>query len=265
MKYMTKHWYETMQKMNIYLSLKIDERASELSEDLYQELYQKEKLNTLKYSWSPEQVEDFIKNYDSSKNIPAEKLEELFKNIRATAKKRAENVDEYFQEILEREIEMYKQKLPMDILKEIKDIRILALNYTTKEIYDKIKQFCETNKEFVEKMCSDYKRVEEEQFKDIKPAFIIESFHDSDIKTSKMLDNDLLLELDNTGAFTDVTTVVFKSARILKQECNLKNCWWLYEELYKIDNRYEVHILLRDEDGELKDLILICDDIVLKK
>ena len=43
MKYMTKNWYDAIQKMNLHRLLKIDERASKFSEDLYQELYEKEK------------------------------------------------------------------------------------------------------------------------------------------------------------------------------------------------------------------------------
>ena len=61
-----------------------------------------------------------------------------------------------------------------------------------------------------------------------------------------------------------INVVIFKNAKILKQDCNLENVWWLYQELYKVDDKYEVHILLRDEK-KLYDLILTCDDIVLEK
>ena len=164
--------------------------------------------------------------------------------------------------MLENKINELKKKLPIDILSDIKDIRILALNYTTRDIYNRIKLYSEKMQEYVEKMCRDYQKIEEELFKDNKPEFIIENFHDCDIE---IINNDLILKLNNIGGFTNVNTVTFKNFETIKQEGNLGNYWWLYNELYKNGNKYEVHILLCDENHNLKDLILICDNIILKK
>lgn len=49
-----------------------------------------------------------------------------------------------------------KQKLPKYILDEVSDIRVLALGYVSKNIYNKIKQYCEDNERYVIKMMNDY-------------------------------------------------------------------------------------------------------------
>lgn len=256
MKYMTKNWYDAIQKINLHRLLKIDKRANKFSEDLYQELYVKEKEQYLKILGATEEVEELIKKYEHSNNISKAEQEKIIENIK--------NVKDY-RRLVEHRINELKKKLPIDILSDIKDIRILALNYTTEDIYNRIKLYSEKMQEYVEKMCRDYQKLEDEQFKDNKPEFITENFHDCDIEKSEIIDNNLILRLNNTGGFTNVNTLTFKNIEIIKQEGNLDNYWWLYNELYKNGNKYEVHILLCDENHELKDLILICDNIILKK
>ena len=35
---------------------------------------------------------------------------------------------------------------------------------------------------------------------------------------------------------------------ILKQDKPLKNAWWLYDEIYKSDNGFEIHVLLQNKE-----------------
>ena len=154
------------------------------------------------------------------------------------------------------------KKLPDTILNDGTDIRILALGYATQETYDKIKEYCITNQKKFEKAMNDYHECIKRQFKNQIPAFEKESFHDCQITDFTHKGNDYLIELDNEGAFTEVKNIIFKNAEIVKQEGPIEKSWWLYNEIYKVDGKYEIHFLLWSDDS-LNDLILICDDIIL--
>lgn len=154
------------------------------------------------------------------------------------------------------------QKLPDTILNEVSDIRMLALGYATQETYDKIKEYSIANYNAFEKAMKDYHNCVKKQFKNKIPDFEKESFHDSQITNFAQKGNDYIIEIDNEGAFTEINNIVFKSAEIVKQEGPIEKSWWLYNEIYKVDGKYEIHFLLWSDDA-LNDLILTCDDIIL--
>ena len=54
--------------------------------------------------------------------------------------------------------------------------------------------------------------------------------------------------------------IIFENAKIIEYEdIDFKNCFWLYEEVYKNNNMYEVHLMV-DSNG-LKYLTLECKEI----
>ena len=64
MKYMTKDWYETMQKTDLHLLLKVSKKAAVFSEDYFKELYKREekKWLQLQSEVSEVQFEDICVN-----------------------------------------------------------------------------------------------------------------------------------------------------------------------------------------------------------
>lgn len=217
MKYMTKDWYNTMQKSYTCGILQVDKKAGKFSEEYFQKLYEK-------------------------------KQEEAIKE---------------FEEMFEYELSEIKEKLPKEILNEVKDIRVLALNHATKDICQKITEYSENIEKYVEKKIDDYNEDLQKQFKDKIPDFANEYFHDCFLKKATKKNKDFIIELDNVGSFTLVTSIIFKDFEIVKQESNLKKTRWLYEEVYKLNNQYEYHILL-DNGKSLEDLIIKCSSIELK-
>ncbi|MFJ7666635.1 DUF4085 family protein [Lysinibacillus sp. NPDC097195] len=69
------------------------------------------------------------------------------------------------------------------------------------------------------------------------------------------------LTLDNSGGFTDVDEVTFENFHLIKQDGLLENTWWLYEEVYKVNNQYEFHALLENGKNELKDFIISAERV----
>lgn len=110
-------------------------------------------------------------------------------------------------------------------------------------------------------MMEEYDQNLEKEFPDQKPAFATEPFHDSNIIEAKMVGEDYIIILDNKDSFTDVDKITLKQAEIIKMEKNIPNGCWLYEEIYKHQNQYEIHILI--EKNGLQDLIIRCEDVIL--
>ena len=70
--------------------------------------------------------------------------------------------------------------------------------------------------------------------------------------------------LDNTGGFTNIDEVTFENFNIIKQDDLLKDSWWLYEEVYKVNDKYEFHVLLQNNKMGLIDFIISTDQFPLK-
>jgi len=189
----------------------------------------------------------------------ADKFSEKY--FRKLYKEAREKVLREFEERYENRVIELKEKLPDYILNDVQDIRILALDHATENVYKQITERDEEIRFLTEKAFDDY--YEDPNFQDVNVGEYHRSFHDSYVIGFEVNNNNCIIELDNEGAFTDVTSVIFKNAKIIKQDGNLLETSWLYEEIYKLDDEYEIHILLRDEN--LHDLILRCSDIEFKR
>ena len=229
MKYMTKDWYNTMQKSHLFGILQVDKKSGKFSEEYFQKLYEMKKEETIK----------IFKHQSKKKSI--KKFEEIFKY----------------------QLSRIKKLLPMEILNEVKDIRVLALGHVTKDIYQKITEYSENIEKYTKKKIQDYNEHLTKQFKDKIPDFAKEYFHDCFIKKATKKNNDFIIKLNNKKGLTQVTSIVFKDFEIVKQESNLKDRIWLYEEVYKLNNQYEYHVLLRNGES-LEDFIIKCSNIELK-
>ena len=133
----------------------------------------------------------------------------------------------------------------------------------TKDWYYKMQDYDNANnKKFVEDKLKEYAKIEEEQLKNESIEFLENSFHDAIILQVKQENKDLILEVD--PELTEKINIIFKNYTIILDE-NIEKCSWLYDEIYKVDNGYEIHILsINYETDELKELIINCDYIILQ-
>jgi len=143
--------------------------------------------------------------------------------------------------------------LPENILKHIKDKRLLALGYadtqTKKEILDYIKIKYNKAIDLYDKCCEDSVKAEKgltirKQLEQHLYSSVPLMFDDVEITKAEYINNELFLTLD------DYETVVLSGTEIIEEETDIKNSIVKHIELYKQETCYELHLLVikRDEN-----------------
>lgn len=263
MKYMTKEWYKTCQKTTSHLLLRVSKEASVFSEDYFRKLYNSEEKAWLLLQEEDSKVQlryfyiypdESQAEYDDDRpfelsvdNIPPFNLEQEKKN---------------FKQALQDNIKHLKRNLPKEILFKIADIRILALERASADIKKEITTYCKTNLKTVNSEQSAYWKEFKKSFKNGEPAFLKNfKFHDCTVASCRKKGKDTVLTLDNSGLST-ISQIIFKNCTIVKQDTLLHGAWWLYDEIYKIKDGYEIHVLLFK--NELIDFIVNVADVEYK-
>ncbi|MFJ8459026.1 DUF4085 family protein [Lysinibacillus xylanilyticus] len=249
MKYFTKEWHELCQKNNIHLHLEEEKQAETFSEEYFQQLYHIE-LN----SWLTVQEEILKSNETAIRDNDNNSYEPFNK----------EKGIEQFHDIFIHNLMYLKKQLPETIVKQIADIRVFTLDKATRNVINAVTQFCEENDGIVTTVIEDYKRYIKENSTlldiEIDGGF---SFHDCKIIKSIKNDKSLKLLLDNKAGYTNtnIDEVIFENFNIIKQDDLLEDSWWLYEEIYKVNDNYEFHVLLLNETMDLIDFIISAEQI----
>lgn len=233
MKYFTKEWFELCQKISFHLNLEEEKKAETFSEEYFQQLYNSELINWLT-------LRKEIDSMDFNKEEATEEFHDMF--------------------IVNQEI--LKNGLPETILEQIADLRVFALYKAIRKVINAVTEFCEENERSVKTIGENYRRY----YKEASISFdreIVENFrfHDCTIINSVQNGTNLTLILDNTGGFTDIDEVTFENFNIIKQDGLLEDSWWLYEEVYKVNNKYEFHVLLENGEMGLIDFIISADRV----
>lgn len=281
MKYMTKEWYEKMQKTGFHLLLKVSKEAEAFSEDYFKKLYQSEEKAWLQLQEDVSKVkfEDIFPDEFHAENIDGTPLElsEFEEAKKAYFEMREQSRLDFinnpafdpeqekknFKQALRYNVQNLKRSLPEEILKKVADIRVLALNRASADVKKEISLFCKANKKAVEMAIKAYWKEHRKNFKNHEPAFAEDfHFHDCKVTSCRKRGSDILITLDNSGGFTDINQIVLKDCSILKQDAPLHGAWWLYEEIYKSDNGYEIHVLL--QKTKLIDFIVTVSNITYK-
>lgn len=286
MRYLTKEWYELSQMTDFHLDVRVHKGAGVFNEGLYQRLYKRKEKefvdmqqeiydtdprfmleedetamvpldmfineeiiseeDQLVYSMSPEEkdhIQKLIEEYDSRPPFDKYDYKKTFANIHETRIK--ETMD----------------KLPHELYQQIADVRVFSLGYCSKAVKNQLKALSSDNEKMMNNILNEYDKVQQEEN---IPQIIEErfSFHDCEVTDLKVEKKDLVIHLNTEGGFTNFNKVTFREAEIIKQEGQIKESIWLYEELYRLDNGYEVHALLAGE--EMAELIIQCTDIMVE-
>lgn len=148
--------------------------------------------------------------------------------------------------------------LPDELLKIVKDKRLLALGYAEeqvrKQLIEYIKDKC--NRAYEVKQKCDEASIEAEQGLTIHEQFKEHPFLDC---LPLMFDNVEITKFRKAGGeiyltLEDNVTVVFSGVKILEQEIDFLNTYVYAVELYKEESCYELHLLLTKTDENLVDV-----------
>ncbi|MBB6021138.1 hypothetical protein HNR77_002231 [Paenibacillus sp. JGP012] len=283
MKILTKEWYETCQQTGLHFGMRVHKGAASLDEALYERLYKRKEKEHVKlqrdvYNTDPRfmlehdgQVMTRVDKAFSGEEVteedqlvyqmpPEERahIEKLIAEYDARPDFDEKQCKEDYKEAMEWNYKNHAERLPAEIVEQIADIRVFSLGYCTREVKQQLKKKSEENMKEMERVLQEYREDVEKQGIPVDVRRQLQ-FHDC-IVTTLLNGDDLVLQFDSRGGFTEFSKLTLKAAKILKQEGAVVGKYWLYEELYQIDNEYELHVLLNGEP--MSELIVRCTDIV---
>ena len=284
MKYFTKEWYLAMQNTVFFPELKVSKRAGEFSEAYYKELYAREEAKWL-FEVSSPIPEDAVTAFDgflkellssdyTSDMTPAER-EELERELEEERKRALEAFAEVpeldpdeekknFKRIHRREIARIKETLPDEILNTVADVRVLALGYASPEVKKAISAFCRENRRRTERAISAYRKQFEKTFASDPGSFANGlDLHDCEAISCRRRGNDLVITVDSSEGFSDISELRLKNCAVIEREKPLAGAIFLYEEIYKTPDGYELHFLL--SKGDLFYFTATAADVILTR
>jgi len=286
MKYLTKEWYELCQLTHLHFGMRVHSGAQILDEDLYSRLYKRKEKEHVKFQRDVYNVDPrFMLEHDGAVLVRAEKfisgdevseedtmvyhmppeerehIEKLIADYDARPPFDELSSRQEFKSNLEWNCENKIARLPKEIYEQIADIRMFALGYCTKQVMQQLKKQSKLNEAQMKLISKEYR---EAQLAEPIPEHIRNQFHFHDCKVTELVsDTDLIIRFDTRGGFTNLNKTTFVAPEIIKQEGNIVGRYWLYHELYCIENGYEVHMLFDGE--EMSELIIQCQDIVVEE
>lgn len=242
MKYLTKDWYELSQRTDLHFDMKVHNGADTFDEALYTCLYKNKENDFIKLE---QEIYAFIhENSDDSPPFDEKKCGEEFRAAHEAA------------------INETVAMLPRELVQQIADLRVFALGYCTQEILTHLKFLSQANKKEVNRILNAYYKTQQAEnvSSSIRERF---AFHDCEVTEYSVDENNVVMRFDTQGGFTDFNMITFVAPEIIKEEGDIAGSIWLYEELYRIENGYEAHMLFSAE--EMHEFIVRCKDIVIEE
>ncbi len=231
MQFFTKSWYHAMQSPFYGPALQSDPQAEHFSEAYYRKLYREEKAR-------------YYAEMDTF-SIPV-KPHSFYTEFRSQTKRLLSDLPQY-------------------ILDEVADIRVLALHHcsqTVKEMITFYNAKCQNQVDGAIKAYAEHERV---QFAKKRPSFLDDFvLHDCLATSFRKKGNDyhLLFSSDMNSNMHGIKRVIFKKATVLQKEKPLSGAWWLYEEVHKTEDGYEIGVLFDKKD--VFEFSIKCNDIILE-
>lgn len=231
MKFFTKAWYHAMQFPLSGEMLKVDSEAEYFSEAYYRKLYREEKA---RYYTEMAMFSIPVKPHSFDTHFRARK-----KRLLAA--------------------------LPQHILDAVADIRVLALDHSSQTVKEMITFYNAQCQNQMKRAIKAYAEHERMQFAENRPAFLDDLvLHDCLAISFRKKGNDyhLLFSSDMNSNMHGIKRVIFKNATVLQKERPLSGAWWLYEEVHKTENGYEIGVLFDKKD--VFEFSIKCDDVILE-
>lgn len=131
----------------------------------------------------------------------------------------------------------------------ISDIRVFSLGRATPDVITKVAVFFRDREDQHEKVQKEYFAYCHENYSQVNIKKLLKfNLHDCKILSHYRIDEDMYVDIDNTGGFTSIKGLILRNCKIIKQDADLKGAVWIYDEIYPKGDSYEIHALLFDKD-----------------
>jgi len=282
MKYFTKEWYDLCQNTSLHFFKEYEREAETYSEDYFQQLYtqrlaefiaeQKEVSEATFEEVYPVELDPdcFVEDMTDEE---IERMKCSYQQWRKDAEEYFVNSEPFDEELATEQFyeaflynsAMIEKSLPKEILEMIADVRVFVLNKASIQVILKVTQFSKNNEKAANRVVREYNNYLKKA-RDTINAEILQGLmlHDCVIANSEMKNGHLKLSIDNSGGFVRVSEVEFDDCKIIKQDVDLTGLIWLNEEVYFIENLFEIHVLLFDKNSWTKELILSAKNVHFK-
>ncbi len=282
MRYYTEEKYIDLQREFILGDVEPDPRAAQFSEELFRELYSVREAEHLEWhrEYSEMLLEAGSEYYKSDSpdfdvcgrpinpddpELAREYQRRIRENYRHTppAGFDPDVSRDVFHHYFEVQIARARAYFPQEILDQVADIRVLALDRAVPELCKRIHAWSETFRIRSNAAGRARDAAQIAAFWKGKPYFVskLGECHDDHIGSFTRVGKDCFLAAEHT-------IFRFVNAEVLKQDGPLEGLTFLYYEVYPIAKGYEIHILLLNDDYDfinsdtLTDLILQCEDVI---
>ena len=290
MRYMTQEWYNGFQPSPALSALRASKHAEIFLERYFQALYRRKLRAHLKkvkeyseYSFEDEypdyagpfdgRLEDYesAEEFERARNEYASDREELRAKWEPTIYDEARERVE-FEEAYRERMDYLREELPEDILKQVADIRVLALQVAAPEVKAQIQRFVNAAERKCIRPAKAYWKGFEKLLKKYPDSFLQRFyFHDSAISGIQKRGKNLVVSLNNERWNTcenEITRITFVNCEILRRDKDLTGSDWLYEEIYEIKGGWEIHVMAFHEEhtkaNPLNELIVRAEDVRLE-
>lgn len=290
MNYFTKEWYMTMQKTDLHFGLEKSRKAGKFSEEYFRKLYKKKLTEFIRferrmakesmYASDLEGLESFDEDEQEAiqRNgedivlkpllISADHTIDLLEGVHEEALKEpvvfdVEKHEEIFEEVFQERLKGYKENLSGKIKEQIADLRVFTLGKVTGKVLKKVRKLSSKNNRKVERAAKGYQKYLKKA-KSVRKLYK-DGFDLHDCRITEVIRENgmLIIGLDNRGGFTDVERLVLLDPEVTLMENELSGLYWLYEEVYRNDDRYELNVLLARQDGIKSYFSVIYDKLLM--
>lgn len=205
-----------------------------------------------------------------SENYYLELIEYKLNGIRFKTAEEKQGYLDFILELSENDITDFKQNLPMEILEEVADLRVMSFRVVSPKVLKMIQEFSQSNRRIAEAIKKEYDNYYKKLVNGNHSALIRKlHFHDFDLYALSDTDNKLKMEMRyDTPELKIFKTVEFINYEILHIDDEAIGKWWKLEEVYIDDYCYELHGLLNDHvshssNDNIYEVIIKSKDIIV--
>ena len=164
---------------------------------------------------------------------------------------------EQFRALVSSYVEQLQELLPDNIRKNVADWELLAMNHASPALCRQIRRFCASNRRQMQRISRAYESYYKKACVHFKLDMISQiGFHDCLITELVPQLGDLFFAFAAAPAHSYITAMRCVKCDVIKDEGLKAGATWLYEEVYSVEDKYELQVLVQLPNGAISDFVL---------